>query len=513
VILRPSLTTRVDRAALLFFLANVLMIWPVWSVDYLPWQDVPQHLSVTRILLSYDDSAYNFQRYFTREWLRSPYVVYYLLTTLWGVIFPLKVASAITVSIGLMGIPYSLRSLLRALDLSEWHAYLVMPLIFTAHVHAGFLTYIMAIPLAFWTISAAVRCAGAPTRARLVALGALCCATYFSHFGPYCLALAGVGFIGLATLVSGGQGRWRRGLWLAAAAIPSALLALVWMSGERTGRATLFAALGLADGVGRIVPQYRLLSQALHEIPTWLVDTVKSSADEQALVATLLLWLVLFAVGWHRRRHSPQHVAVALLAPLCFVLFFVLPTGYGWLWVIAQRFLVLGVYLLVVIVPGGSVPIARAAAVLAIALTAMQTVTLTRAYRAFETEVGDFTHALQAIPMGQRVAGLIFDRTSDYVQLFPFIHFVAYYQVERGGVVMYSFAVTDQSPVDFKPGYGPPPVVEGFEWTPEAVDPARDLRWYDYVLVRGGPGLIASQADAFQMIYGDPRWRVFKRVS
>jgi hypothetical protein len=504
---------RVDRAALLFLAANLLMIWPVWSVDYLPWQDVPQHLAVSRVLLSYNDAAYNFQRYFTKEWLRSPYVLYYVLTTLWGVVVPLKVASAITISLGLMGVAYSLRSLLRALDLSEWHAYLVLPLIFATHVQAGFLTYIMAIPLAFWTLSVAVRCASDPTPGRLIALGALCGATYFGHFGPYCLALAGIGFIGLSLLVSGGHDRVKRCLWLAAAVVPSTLLALTWMSGEKTGRATLFAALGLADSGGHILPQYRPLSAALQEIPAWLIDTTQGPRDEQVLVGTLLLWLVLFAVGSHARKKSPQQVAVALLAPLCFVLFFVLPTGYGWLWVIAQRFLILGVYLLVVVIPDSSLRVARAAAALAIVLTAVQTVNLTHAYKAFQNEVGDFASALRSIPRGQRVAGLMFDKTSQYVQLFPFIHFVAYYQVERGGVVMYSFVATDQSPVDFRPADEPPPVIDGFEWTPEAIDPARDLGWYDYVLVRGGPGLIETQSDAFQLIYSDPRWRVFKHRS
>jgi hypothetical protein len=314
-------------------------------------------------------------------------------------------------------------------------------------------------------------------------------------------------------LVSGGPGGVKRCLWLALATVPSTLLALAWMSGEKTGRATLFAALGLADGGAHILPQYRPLAAALQEIPAWLIDTIQGPRDEQVLVATLLLWLVLFAVGYQHGKKSAPHIAVALLAPLCFVLFFVLPTGYGWLWVIAQRFLILGVYLLVVMIPSGSLRIDKAAAVLAIALTTMQTVNLTHAYKAFQDEVGDFAGALRAIPKGQRVAGLMFDKTSQYVQLFPFIHFVGYYQVERGGVVMYSFVATDQSPVDFRPEDEPPPVVNGFEWMPEKVDPARDLSWYDYVLVRGGPGLIGTQSDAFQLIYGDPRWRVFKRLS
>ena len=67
-----------------------------------------------------------------------------------------------------------------------------------------------------------------------------------------------------------------------------------------------------------------------------------------------------------------------------------------------------------------------------------------------------------------------------------------------------------RTPVDFTPEEGPPPAAEGFEWTPEAIDPARDLGWYDYVLVRGRPGLIETQTAAFELIYSDPRWRVFK---
>jgi hypothetical protein len=47
---------------------------------------------------------------------------------------------------------------------------------------------------------------------------------------------------------------------------------------------------------------------------------------------------------------------------------------------------------------------------------------------------------------------------------------------------------------------------------PERVDPATDLAWYDYVLVRGGPGRIASQREAFEPVYESVRWSVWRRV-
>jgi hypothetical protein len=86
-------------------------------------------------------------------------------------------------------------------------------------------------------------------------------------------------------------------------------------------------------------------------------------------------------------------------------------------------------------------------------------------------------------------------------------------QAERGGAVMFTFTDFPQSPIRFRAGRRPDAVRPRWEWTPERVDPRRDLDWYDYVLVRGGPGAIASAGDEWRPIFDRAPWRVYERVA
>jgi len=135
-----------------------------------------------------------------------------------------------------------------------------------------------------------------------------------------------------------------------------------------------------------------------------------------------------------------------------------------------------------------------------------------RAFVGFDREVGKLDEAIASIPPGQRVAGLIFDRGSRHVRFSPFIHAVAYYQLRRGGAVMFTFADFPQSPFVFRPGNRPPRVRPRWEWLPGRVDPVRDLVFYDYVLVRGGPGRIARQRKHYATVFRSRRWSVWKRL-
>jgi hypothetical protein len=126
-------------------------------------------------------------------------------------------------------------------------------------------------------------------------------------------------------------------------------------------------------------------------------------------------------------------------------------------------------------------------------------------------EVGDFDHALAAIPPGQRVAGLIYSRGSRHVAFSPFIHFVAYYQARKGGAVMFTFADFPQSPFRFRDADRPPRVQPRWEWTPERVRPRTDLAWYDYVLVRGVAPRLARPDSGFTPVYRGAPWSVWKR--
>jgi hypothetical protein len=47
---------------------------------------------------------------------------------------------------------------------------------------------------------------------------------------------------------------------------------------------------------------------------------------------------------------------------------------------------------------------------------------------------------------------------------------------------------------------------------PARVDPRRDLAWFEYALVRGGPGRIEEQQDAWRRIFSGPHWSVYRRA-
>jgi hypothetical protein len=135
-----------------------------------------------------------------------------------------------------------------------------------------------------------------------------------------------------------------------------------------------------------------------------------------------------------------------------------------------------------------------------------------KAFARFDREeVGDFDQALDALPQSARVVGLIFDRHSQHVAFAPFMHYVAYYQARKGGAVMFSFADFPQSPFHFLEANRPPRVPPRWEWLPQRVRPA-ELAFYDYALVRGGPGLIARANSGFDAVYRGTRWSVWKRA-
>jgi hypothetical protein len=137
-----------------------------------------------------------------------------------------------------------------------------------------------------------------------------------------------------------------------------------------------------------------------------------------------------------------------------------------------------------------------------------------RAFRAFDAEeVADFDAALDTIPPAKRVVGLIFGRGSRQVKFSPFIQYViqyvAYYQARKGGAVMFTFADFPQSPFRFREDDRPPRVKPRWEWLPNHVL-RRDIDWYEYLLVRTGPGPCSRERQACSLVYRGRAWDVWK---
>jgi hypothetical protein len=463
---------------LLFALAVAYTCLPLWAAAYLPVQDLPQHLAAIRVLHSFDDPAFGFARYFELQLFRTQYLAYYLAAHLLSYALDLELANRVLVTACLAGTPYALRSLLRALGRDERYALFALPLAYNAHFILGFVNFLMAIALALWGLALAVRERDAPklARAALLALVALTC--FYSHVVPFALFALGAGLIAIDRDVSRTA---RRLLPLA----PSALASAVWIFGSPAGRATVSAASGGAQGPkATFVP----LELALRDLPNWLTDILHGDLDRQLLRwFGLVFLLALFAGLLPQHAAAPRHRVVARLGILplaAAVLYFVAPTGHDWIWPIAQRFPLLAILFAIPVLPRVSPALGGAVAAALLLVTALQVREVSRAFDGFQAEVADFDAALERIPPGRRVLGLIYERGSRQVKFSPFIQYVAYYQARKGGAVMFTFADFPQSPFRFREDERPPRVQPRWEWMPQRVR-YDALGWYDYVIVRG----------------------------
>ena len=261
------------------------------------------------------------------------------------------------------------------------------------------------------------------------------------------------------------------------------------------------------------------------DLPNWLTDVLHGDTDRELLTWFLRLFaltafsgLLTTIVRTVRKLPAAQDPLsrrlMLLLLPLpavAFTAYFVAPTGYDWIWPIAQRFPLLALLLAVAVVPAPPKHVTSVLLAGVVVVFALMTREVTNAFVAFDRdEVADFDQALAHIPERSNVAGLIFSRGSRHVKFSPFIHYVAYHQARRGGVVMFTFADFPQSPFRFRDDNRPPRVGPRWEWMPERVR-AKDLAFYDYLLVRGGPGAAARDRKLYEPVYRGKAWSVFRR--
>lgn len=503
-----------ERFELLLLALCAGSIVPLWYVDYPPIQDLPQHLAAIRVLHDFDDPALGFARYFEIDLFRTQYLAYYLAADWLAYLLNVELANRVLVSVSLVATPYALRALLSALGRDPRLCVLCLPLLYNAHLILGFLNFLLSIPLAIYGLALAVRQRRAPTRGRALGLALVSLVCFYCHVVPFALLGLGVGLIALQ----------RRPADIALSLLPlapSGVAALVWLAHSPAGQATLTAATGAESGPK---PMFQPPQRALSELPRWMTDVLSGDLDRQLLyvwagVVGLCLIASLLGGLLGATSDAPDRVGrslarrLSLLSPLCALSYFVAPTSYDWIWPIAQRFPLLCALLSLIAIGRLPRPLAHGVVLAGALLGAAHFHFIGTAFSAFDREeVGDFEEALAHIPKGQRVVGLIFDRHSRHVAFSPFIHFVAYYQARKGGAVMFTFADFPQSPFRFVETNRPPRVSPRWEWLPARVQPRTDLRWYQYALVRGGPGRIAQPSSGFALRYRGKRWSVYENL-
>jgi hypothetical protein len=478
----------------------VLASAPAWIVKHPPMQDLPFHLATIRAIRSFHDPAYGFDQTFVLTFGRTQYVVYYLLGAALAVFVGVVAANVVLVSACLGGTILAMRSLLRALERDERGCLLAVPLLVNVMFMYGLLPFLLAVPIMVWGLAIAVRHFERPTRSAGVLLCVLALALFYSHVLPF-----GLFCIGYAAMFPWTRpARWAR---CAAPALPVGLVLVWWTFFTAAGRLARGAA---TDNAG---DPHRAMDAAIVDLPNWFTNVFRDTSDEHVLVALAIVVIGALGLSLGDSDRSKALARGYTLVPIaCIVLYFLLPEGHGYIWLIAQRFPILFAITAIPLVrmPRGVRGMLVTAAALVVG--AASVVNVCQHFIRFELdEVGDIDGAIDAMEPNRRVCALIYDKTSAIVNNQPFLHFGSYYQVRKGGVVMFTYAGYAHWPLDFRPGKYPPPGGPArlrWEWMPEFVPMSEVYPYYDYVLTRG-TGFVPPPG-TYHLRFRDPHWSVWE---
>ncbi|MBL8952564.1 MAG: hypothetical protein JNK82_17425 [Myxococcaceae bacterium] len=146
---------RIER--ILWGVALVLGVSPLWATSELPLVDLPQHLHLISVLHRLDDPSTLFPELFARRPELTPYLGYYYLVSLLNWLLPLELANRVFLTAYVAGLPLALAFLLRSVKRPSWPALLAVPFAYGDSFAWGFINYVSALPLTLLTCGLFVR--------------------------------------------------------------------------------------------------------------------------------------------------------------------------------------------------------------------------------------------------------------------------------------------------------------------------------------------------------------------
>lgn len=446
----------------MFLAVLVLALAPIWIARYLPSIDMPQHAAQIAALREIWQGNEAFTQLFEVNWF-TPYLLGYLLLYALSLVVPIAVAAQIVVSLAVLAMPLLTGQLLRAAGADERWKWLAIPCSFSFAFYWGFLSFLVAAPLAllFWIQT--IRFVNAPTVKRGVMIALFSIFLFFSH----------VIVLGFASLVALGYvfGRSLRDVkTLVLRALPYTApipLIVIWLASAYRAVPTASTEPTIYGSFMERVAQL-LLQPAGHDGFTLITLLV---------TATIVL---LPPLAGSTFSHRPERWLPFALGLLVFVAAprYVITTAYFF-----QR---LGLFLVPLWLlawdpptrPGRRLDWVPAVIVLLWSFTNIGR------FAGFARESETFRDVMAAMQPGRRVASMVDDKSSQFFAWPVYLHFPAWYQATGRGIVDFNFADFYSSMVRYKKDAGPR-ITDPLAWYPTA------FQWdvyggarYDYFLVK-----------------------------
>jgi len=450
---------------LAFCVCALAALLPIWTVKYLPMTDLPQHAAQIFMWSHINDPGLRLRDTYELNWF-TPYLLGYATVGVLGWLMPLFVALKVVITLSVLGTPAALRHLLRTADANQWWSLLGFPAAFGFSFYWGFLNYLVAIPLGLLFLALVVRHGRSPSKrtSTLVATSALLLLV------AHVLVLGICGLAACCIVIANTSSRRERMLRLLPLAAP-VLLVGAWSVTTRARESQVSVPTVWNVGLFRIF-----------ELPA-LIFAVP---DRQQAVAAfgLAVGLAVIAGGRVARQRWRWLPLVATL-----VVFLLAPhRGFG-TYFLYQRFavwvLLFGV--LAIDADGKGLLRQKLFHVSLALLVVVWLMALAVRHQAVDVDARQFDGLLTKMEPNKRVLSLSFLRENERVIGAPFLHFPAWYQAEKGGVLGFSFAVFFPEIVRYRPGHAPRMTMH-LEWEPQLFQWARDGD-YDYFVVHAATDL------------------------
>ncbi len=426
-----------------FILLAVGGIAPIWSAEYLPLLDLPNHLSSIAVWHYHDDPAWNFRQYYDLNLPPLPYWAhYYTVHLLTYLTRSVQLANKIFLTGYAVALPVAALLLARRFGRSPWLALFTFPLVWDFNLADGFIAYcagFAAVPLALALVDRHCERPTIPLALAVIVTGSL---TYFFHLLAYALFLVCAGLIVLM------QARALRPRLLAARALPVLSCAGIGLWALRRANTMRFHKV---TGAGPAHLIYDPLPERLQQIPDRLINFLPGSVDEWVVVVLVACWLVLAitaarrppedqpapAQGW--RRFAPE---ACLLG--AFALYLITPRSMQrpFYWhMINGRFVVAMAFFAALCLRGQIGDWRRFVLVPVVVVTLVYDVGLCRAFVRFNRHAYGLDELVDRVPRDQSVLTLMLRPTyDDTVNVAAFNQFPSLVQLRHGGLNHYNFA-------------------------------------------------------------------------
>jgi len=445
----------------LYGVALALSIVPLWLTHYLPMVDLPGHAALMTSLRELAQGNQLFGAEFRSNWF-TPYLLGYGLFYAVSLVVPVAVAAKVVVSTAIVLTSFLVGVLLREAGADERWKWLAIPCSYSLAFYWGFLSFIVAIPIALLLLIQTLRFDRDPSLRRGMIVAALAVLAFFSH-------VIAMGLSCLCALAYIAGARYRDPLGLVRRALPYTApipLIVVWFTQTASDVA------GVADAPVMYGPIGTRLA--------YLISQPSGSDDVSYLAIAVTAAIVLLPLLCGSRFTSRP----ARWLPLAAVIatYFAMPSYVFLSGFVYER---LGVFLVpmwLLVFDRPTAPRQRLEWV-AMAVVLAWVGANTWRFAAFAAETRQFGEVLRHMEEGRRVAGLMIGNASPHFATPVYLHFASWYQAERRGVADFNFA--DFQMVVQRRDTDRPRVTEGLAARPVLFDwQLNGGSTYDYFLVR-----------------------------